>query len=197
MLDNAYTPRLSHSITLITTACLLLIVAGKWGDDFTFSVCAGAAALFIIIAVVVLFWLGNRERIAFYDKLQDVAEAIRDLEPNQWQALGIAFPTLRIRWNGTPLRYIEDTDITQEELERFIADSTDRQISPERNWSNGRDRRTWLKIKTWLEGNEWIIEHSAAGSHSWLWKGNVYYTLRERYCDQKTFTNLNASKSVG
>ncbi len=149
------------------------------------------------IAVVVLFWLGNRERIAFYEKLREVAEAIRDLEPNQWQALGIAFPTLRIRFAGRPLRMIEDTDILQAELERFIANSTDRQISPERNWSNGKDRRAWLRIKTWLEENELIDEHSAAGNHSWLWRGNAYYTIRDRYCEPKRFADLQAGKSVG
>lgn len=188
---DEYSPRLSQAVFLALFGCALFGVSGVKlsGDMLTAGMVCGV--LLVIFSVVVMLFLVNRERIAFYRTASNFAEQLSHLDQDQWQALGIAFPVLRIHWNGQPLQLLEDSDITIQEFRRFMEDSDFRQISAERNWSSGRDRRTWLRIKSWLELKEYIHPVSAAGNHSWLWRGNIYMHLKERYLGAEPLRNLN------
>jgi hypothetical protein len=190
---NTYNPRISHSVYLIVFGCLLMGMAGNMFEGTALAVSLIGGTMMMILAVLVAWFLANRERIAFYDAVTRLAEQLSRLDQDQWRALGIAFPTLRIHWDGTPTQLLEDSDITLDEFARFMKDSNPHQISPERNWSNGRERRTWLRIKTWLESCGYIKQQSAAGNHSWLWIGNSFYTLRERYLAAKPLPNLGGT----
>lgn len=187
---DLYTPKLSHAIQLVFIALALFLVGGTWATDDQFFAIQVTSGILLVFSVAIMFWLNNREQIAFYDALGRFSESIRQMDHDQWQALGIRVPALRVRWHGRPVQMIEDTDITVEDLEAFMEDSTASQISPVRNWSNGIERRRWERIKSWLESQNYIVKNSAAGSHSWLWRGQSYYTVKERYLAEQQIKSL-------
>lgn len=188
---DEYSPRLSHAVTLAISGCAAFGYSGLYLSGKALIAGEMCGVLLVIFSIIIMVFLGNRERIAFYRSASHFAEQLSHLDQDQYQALGIAFPVLRIHWNGQPVQLIEDSDFTLEDFRRFMDDSDFRQISPERNWSSGRDRRTWLRIKNWLELKEYIHPVSAVGNHSWLWKGNIYMHLKERYLGAEPLRNLN------
>ena len=151
------------------------------------------AIAFVIMAALIFALMFLEQRRSFYHTMAYFAEQLARLNPDQWQALGIAFPHLRIRWKGKPIKFFEDTQATMEEFERFMRDSNTRQISPERNWSSGPDRRAWREIVEWLIEQGYIYRDSAAGNHSWLWRGAMHAHLWQRYIEgtERTLADLN------
>lgn len=196
MKKEPYQPRLSHAVGLVFMGCIVIAYAAVNFNDAVLSISLLTGGLFYLFSIAVMWWLTSRERIAFYDAVTRLAERLSELDPDQWQALGIAFPTLRIHWNGRPLQFIEDSDFTVDEFRRFMEDSDFRQISPMRNWSNGRDRRTWERIKTWLEVRGYVHHYSASGNHSWLWRGNAYPVLKIRYLGGEQIPELEQTPIV-
>lgn len=190
---DAYKPKLSHA-TL--TAALTIFFAGlyayptRWDDAWLI----GGVIFGLLTASIVALIFVEQRRI-FYHSLAYFADSLSKLNPEQYQALGIRFPHLRIRWRGEAIQYFEDTGATMENFARFMSDSSIRQISPERNWNGGPDRRAWAEIKGWLEEQGYIYQSSAAGNHSWLWRGNTYAILKQRYLIQNEIEDLNAAEA--
>lgn len=188
---NNYKPQLWHAIF---TALLGIVCTGlyayptRWENAWLI----GSITFLLMTAAVFALVFAEQHR-SFYHTMAYFADKLAALNPDQWQALGIRFPHLRIRWKGKPIHFFEDTQATMDELERFMRDSNTRQISPERNWSSGPDRRAWMEIKDWLEDNGYIYQQSAAGNHSWLWRGNMHSILWTRYIEgiEHTLPNLN------
>lgn len=164
-----HNPRLWKSWLLLIIGCCILLASLRF-PYWPIYLLGGLTIVLAISETVLLF---ARSRIDFYRAVTALADKLKDLSPNQFSALGIAFPTLRIRFEGEPLQYIEDTDIQKSELAQFLAGSGLQQTMPERNWiSNGWRRERYFSILRWLEENKWIYKDSAAGNHSWLWRGS-------------------------
>ena len=144
----------------------------------------------ILMAFLIWILLFQEAANEKYRTITAFGNMLAKLDPDQWSALGIAFPHIRIKWTGKPLKFFEDTDITLEDFECFMQDSDGRQISPERNWANGPDRRKWQMIKDWLEAKEYIYSQSASGNHSWLWRGDMYRILWQHYIQSEGIPNL-------
>jgi hypothetical protein len=188
---NNYIPKLSHAV-LCTIAGIIFTGLLAQPSQWEYAWLVGAIA-FITIAALIFVLLFLEARRSFYNTMAYLAERLAQLNPDQWQAMGIAFPHLRIRWKGKPIQFFEDTQATLDDFERFMRDSNTRQISPERNWSSGPDRRAWREIAEWLIANKYIYEQSASGNHSWLWRGNMHALLWQRYIEgtERTVPNLN------
>ena len=72
----------------------------------------------------------------------------------------------------------ENTQVSIELFRLFLQTSNDRYISPRRDWYTVEQPEwAWIEIEGWLEDHDKIVSDSAAGSHSWLWKGNSYQHL--------------------
>lgn len=168
-----YIPRLWHAIILFLLGC-----AALWLSLSGWPLIAGIGLILMAAFVLILLWRDSMNE--YYRTITAFGNMLAKLTPDQWSALGIAFPHIRIRWKGKPIKFFEDTSATMEDWERFLDDSNWKQISPERNWK-GADLRKWEQIKGWLEEHNFIIRDSAAGQHSWLWRGNMYSILRDRY----------------
>jgi hypothetical protein len=190
---NNYIPKLSHAVT----TCLLGIIfigALAYASPWQVAFLVGAIA-FISMSALIFALLFLEQRRSFYHTVAYFADRLAQLDPDQWQALGIAFPHLRIRWSGQPIQFFEDTSATMEQFERFMRDSDHRQISPERNWSGGPQRRAWREIVNWLQRQEYIYKDSAAGNHSWLWRGDMRRVLWQRYIKDQ-FVDVNKLEEV-
>ena len=188
---NNYIPKLWHAVI---TALVGIIFTGllAYPSPWDAAYLIGAIA-FVVMAALIFALMFLEQRRSFYHTMAYFAEQLARLNPDQWQALGIAFPHLRIRWKGKPIHFFEDTQATMDEFERFMRDSNTRQISPERNWSSGPDRRAWREIVEWLIEQGYIYRDSAAGNHSWLWRGAMHAHLWQRYIEgtERTLADLN------
>lgn len=177
---DQYTPKPWHMVVAVFLGAASLAVSGFM--DGRPAAAGLMAALFLwLLAGAVLALLILEARRQFYETVSHFASELAKLDPDRWQALGIQFPQLRIRYRGETLVFFEDTAATFTDFERFMRDSDLREISPERNWSNGPERRRWAEIKNWLEGRKYIYPQSASGNHSWLWRGDMYRVLWQRY----------------
>lgn len=192
-----YNPRLSHAVFCLVFGAVLIATSGLWFSGVA-AVSIGAAGFILCVySIWIMIWLRNRESIEFYDSVTRLAEQLTHLDVDQWNALGIRFPTLRIQYNGEPVLMVENSGVRLDDFERFMNDSNARYVSPERNWSQGRKRRAWHQIMKWLEINQYIYPDSAAGSHSWLWRGNSYNLLIDRYITPHVRVgNLNAQEEI-
>jgi hypothetical protein len=175
-----YTPKLSHAVFLVFLSFAVFVIGSFVLPDREFVAAIIASVVFMIFSFLVMGFLANEQRIAFYHTIAMLSDSIRNLEADQWQAIGIYYPTLRIKWNGKPMQYLEDTEITLHQLERFMNDSDAKQVVPKRDWT-GRQRRVWENIVRWLLQKNYIRHDSATGNHSYLWRGDAFHQLRERY----------------
>lgn len=181
-----FEPRFRHIAVSLLLGLALIAASLYYLSDALMFAALVVGLLFIVLSVFVVGWINNRERAVFYSSLTGFARELAALDPDQYGALGIRFPMLRLRWRGKPVLTVEDSDVTLEHFEIFMQDSNFQQIAPERIWNTSvRPRPVWMKLRSWLEKNEYIYRESAAGSHSWLWRGNAYHTLREHYLTSK------------
>jgi len=124
------------------------------------------------LAAIWIFIAGLWQSKSDYNlSLARVAEQIRMMNPEQWNALGIRYPELRIKFHGKPIQYLEDSDIRLECFQKFLDDSDEYQFAPERLYGDGTQlRNQWRMSRDWLIGKGFIIDNSAAGNHTWLWR---------------------------
>jgi hypothetical protein len=130
-------------------------------------------------------------RSEFNISMVSMAKAISELSPDQWQALGIAFPHLRVRWHGKPIEYIDDTDVRLDAFEIFMRDSNEYETAPQRNYGDDTLlRRQWHLWIAYLKANDHIIADSASGNHSYLWRGGAFQHLR-KFLKMPVLVDLN------
>ena len=183
-----YSPKPIH---LIFAA--LFFIAGSWSIADSFWLAIGLWSLGSL-AGIWIFLAGLWQVKSDYNySLVEVARQIREMQPEQWQALGIRYPELRIRWRGKPIAYLEDSDIRVEDLQRFVDDSDEYQFAPERLYGEGtRTRAQWKLCRDWLIDQHFLIDNSAGGNHSWLWRSGRRGQLISMYLiPELKLKNLN------
>ena len=191
-----HTPRLWKALITLISGTLTLGLGGYYAPDgWPLWACLIAAAGLLAASVFEAALLAGRERITYYDTIRLFGEMLSGLDPSDRDALGIQFPSLRLRWTGQPVIFFEDTDATQSDFERFMRDGNGYQISPMRHWSTGPQRHKWESIRDWLISNQYIYADSAAGSHSWLWRGDMYRVLWQRYMETDNLPDLTQLES--
>lgn len=176
-----YTPKLSHAILTAALGIASLVYGGINLSGLAMTGTSLFGFLMIGYSIAIMYWVGRREYIELVQAWTAFADQLSRLDADQWQVLGIRFPVLRIHWQGKPVQLFEDTGVRLEYFIQFMDNSNAKYVSPERNWANGPRRRTWQQLMTWLETNNFVYPDSASGNRSWLWRGNAYDILRERY----------------
>jgi len=174
-------------MTLVKLFCataftLLLASLIVWIDEWVIEIIAWIfIGLVVWYCIALLIGTGNEEAARKYQMLGDFASSISKLGVDQWNAMGFHFPILRFKlFKGQVLELFEDTKATRAQFIHFLKTSDRAQISPERYWNTSEyPRWAWQEIKTWLETNDppYIYKDSAAGNHSWLWRGNAHAHL--------------------
>lgn len=176
-----YTPKLSHAIFTAALGFAALIYSGVNLQGISLAGVSLFGFLMLTYSVWVMSWVSNREYIEKIRAQTGFADQLSRLDADQWQALGIRFPVIRIHWQGKPIQLFEDTGVRMEDFFQFMDNSNPKYVSPERNWANGPRRRTWHQLMQWLKENNFVYPDSASGNRSWLWRGSAYNVLRERY----------------
>lgn len=185
---NEYTPKPHHLLwpTAFFIGGTLAWIDAAWTmTGLALYSLGGLSALWI-------FYVGTLQARSDYNhSMVSMAEAISKLSPDQWQALGIAFPHLRVRWHGKPIEYVDDTDIRLEAFERFMQDSNEYQVAPERTYGDGTLlRRQWFLWIAWLKTQKFLIDDSASGNHSYLWRGGAFQQCK-KYLRMPMLVDLN------
>lgn len=173
-----YTPKLHHAF-VSALICVIFIALGFRAQGRLLLALNLGALLFglmtaVIMALLVLESL-NRRVVVMTEWMQAFAR----LDDEGRAAVAFSFPYMRYRMKSGEVReYFEDTNVSIEQFRLFLKTSNGKYISPERDWSNAdMPRWVWQEIFLWLQGNDYVVPDSAAGSHSWLWKGNAYRHL--------------------
>lgn len=186
-----YTPRIFHAVftALLIIICLLL---GVRYVRYQFAFNCGAIIFTIILLIVLLLLVMNGYSVVI-DSMTSFAVAFSKLDDEGRAAMAFQFPMMRYEMKRGRVRAMfEETGVTIEQFRLFLQTSNRKYISPEREWcTSEKPRAVWIEIKDWLEANDRIIIDSAAGSHSWLWKGNSYNHLMAYWMSGRTLTNLN------
>ena len=177
-----YTPKLSHAVGLLLLGLSIMLAGSYMADGLPFAIMEGGGVIVCVFSFVVMNWVDGSSKKEMYKTATSFAEKLAALDPDQYNALGIRFPTLRISFRGRPVVLVEDSDFQLKHFRLFLEDSNYRQVVAERDW-NSRERPRYVhqKIVRWLELHEYVHKDSAAGSHSHLWRGASCQFLINRY----------------
>ena len=150
------------------------------------------AVSFFVVSGVILFLLvleGLNHRVEI---MTEFARAIGQLDDEARAMMAFEFPHMRYKMKRGEIRQMfEDTNVPIEMFRRFLQTSNDRYISPRRDWYKAdQPEWAWIEIKDWLEEHDKILPDSAAGPHSWLWKGNSYQHMTAYWMSGRTLTGV-------
>ena len=189
-----YNPKpLDAMITAVV--CIVLIAMGYKAPARVLTALNIGALIFAIITAIILWVLILEAANRRVDVITEWMKQFSRLDEEARAAVAFQFPTVRYRMRRGHVREMfEDTNVTIEQFRLFLQTSNGKYISPERDWnSKEKPRDVWTEIKDWLEGMDYIISDSAAGSHSWLWKGNAYNHLMAYWMSGRNLKDLSAS----
>jgi hypothetical protein len=188
-----YIPKLHHAMITALFCVVFIALCGK-AQGSVLLACKIGALFFAIMTAVILAMLVLEELNRRVDAMTSWMIAFSHLDDEGRAAVAFTFPTMRYRMRkGVVREMFEDTSVTIEQFRLFLKTSNDRYISPRRDWVNAdMPQAAWEEIKLWLEEHDYIIQDSAAGSHSWLWKGQAYQHLMAYWMSGRTLMNMGA-----
>jgi hypothetical protein len=176
-----YEPKLSHAIFVLLLGAALIISGTLWRNVAAFALLvAGATCWALVLLVCVLLVIGERRK--YIDAVSMQVRELRQMDPEQWNALGlIHLPYLNIVWTGET-SVIWEGVVPMEYFDHFMRTSNDAQISPERGWNSTEyPARIWTQIYGRLLQLGFIVPDSAAGNHSYRWQPGAVAELWARY----------------
>jgi hypothetical protein len=177
-----YNPQLWHAITtaLVSIGWMAL---GAWLDTKETAriaaVMYAGALIFAILTGAVMWMLIVQTLGQHLERQTRFADVFHRLDDEARRALAFQFPSMRYHMKRGFVRpYFEDTQVPIETFRLFLQLSNDKYIAPRRDWyTTEQPEWAWEEIFSWLHANDKIVPDSAAGSHSWLWRGSAYQQL--------------------
>jgi hypothetical protein len=187
-----YVPKLIHAIITALICIGLMLLGAKLSSRLAAAMNIGAL-IFAIMTVVVLWMLIVQTLGEHLERQTRFAEVFNMLDEEARRALAFQFPSMRYHMKRGIVRpYFENTEVPIEMFRHLLQTSNDKYVSPRRDWYTAeRPEWAWLEIMTWLEENDKIVPDSAAGSHSWLWKGTAYQQLMAYWMAGRKIANMN------
>ena len=187
-----YIPKLHHAFiaAVFCAVCIGLAGVTRGSVSTAFKVLALISGFGSVIVLVLLLMEGINGMVRAQT---DWMEEFGKLDDEGRAAVAFVFPQVRYRMKRGEVRgMFEDTNVPIEMFRLFLQTSNDRYISPERDWSSAdMPRWVWLEIFEWLDAQDYIVRESAAGSHSWLWKGNAYQHLMAYWMAGRRVENIS------
>lgn len=186
-----YVPKIHHAIITIAIVMLLIALGARAQGRLLIALNFGAL-LYLVMTIIILWMLVLKSYDEHWETLSEFAKVYNQLDDEARAALGFAFPTMAYRMKRGEVRgYFESTNVTIDQFRLFLQTSNDKQISPRRDWyTKDAPEWAWEEIKEWLEDKNYIIQDSAAGSHSWLWNGEAYKHLMAYWMAGRELKNI-------
>lgn len=175
----SYTPKLYDAIIAAMLCILCLVISGKASRSIASAFNYGAV-MFGVLFLIVILLLIRESNIRRIDAMTSFAEKIVGLDDEGRAMMAFEFPYLRYHMKRGEVReYFEDTNVPMEMFKEFLRTSDQKYISPRRDWCTSKKPEwAWIEIKEDLEARGLIVSDSAAGSHSWKWRGHAYEHIK-------------------
>ena len=164
---NDYTPRVSHFFVPLCMAAI--------GGVFLYSgwiVMAWLVFSLTALSGLFIFWIGwLQTRAEFMRSVASPAHELQTLNPEQYRALGIRVPELRVYSSGTePIIMVEDRNLKYEFLRELLIACDDKQFVPSSRYDKETvDLKQWKEAANLLMERGYLIVGSAAGNHTLFW----------------------------
>lgn len=170
-----YQPKLLHASMTAFIAVALIALTNIAGGN-VFNALAVGAAVFLLMTFIIVWMIAYSHR---FDTIVRYIEAFIQLDPEQRAALAYNIPALRlVARRGRVVELFEDTQATSEHIRLFLVDSTPEVTSSQHAWNTAeKPRWAWEEIYDWLVRFGKVIPDSAAGSHSYRWRGTAYKSM--------------------
>lgn len=192
-----YMPKLQHAIAT-AFICIVLIAFSAKAQGRVLTALTVGALIFALMTALILWWIAleniNRRVVVITEWMHE----FNQLDDEGRAAVAFQFPTVRYRMKRGEVRGLfEDTQVPIELFRYFLQTSNSKSISPERYWCTvDQPRWVWTEIQRWLQENDYIIPDSAAGSHSWLWKGEAFNHLKAYWMAGHIMRDMNATPAT-
>jgi len=192
-----FIPKFHHLMVSIFFSVAFLALGAVVSGRVYMAFNMGAGAFFVVAAIIMFLIIleGLNRRV---EVMTEFAIAIGKLDDEARAMLAFEFPHMRYNMKRGELRQMfEDTQVSIETFRLFLQTSNDRYISPRRDWYTAdRPEWAWIEIKDWLEEHDKILPDSAAGPHSWLWKGNSYQHMCAYWMAGRTLTGVVYAQEI-
>ena len=191
----SYIPKLHHAMITAIICVVFIALCGKAQGSVLLALKIGAV-IFAIMTAVIMALLVIEEANRRVEVMTDWMNAFAKLDDEGRAAVAFSFPMMRYRMKKGEVREMfEDTNATIEHFRLFLKTSNDRYISPRRDWqTTERPAWAWDEIESWLEANGYILPDSAAGQHSWLWKGNAWRHLMAYWLAGRNIADMTTNE---
>jgi len=175
-----HSPRLWKAIATVCLGVAMSALAVLVKNETAFWVVFLAGLAFIVLGFVEAL-MANLKYI--YDVRENqyhiqlrVIEALTNADAEARNAIGVKLPQFNFVYCEEPGIFWQDTDVPYQIFKEFLQESSDQHTAPERDWKARGVvyHRYWMQIYNKLVEMGLVLEQSAAGSHSQLWKGSGY-----------------------
>jgi hypothetical protein len=176
-----YTPRIWHAAGMLLLCVLMIALCGLRGArGWVLVALLFGAFMFALMSAAVLWMLMLQAYDSRLEKMIELAKMYTNMDDEARQAFAFQFPSMQYRMKRGQVRaFFEDTNVPIEMFKLFLQTSDKKYVSARRNWyGTDRPEWAWIAIMEWLKERDLIFPDSAAGSHSWMWKGNSWNYLQ-------------------
>lgn len=178
--DHEHVPRLSKALITLVLGFIVLALSWKINNNGMFwSVFAGAV-LTILLGLGEVYLLVADSLRRDIDVQVDMVRALANAPSEVRDAIGLLWPRYNFKFTGAPVVEWENT-VPVDVFYKFMQDSNEQYISPERNWPEVEPRRQWHLIRSRLIELDLVLPDSAAGPKSDLWRVNGYKHAWDRW----------------
>jgi hypothetical protein len=180
-MNNEHVPRLSKALFVSGLGFVVLIFSWKLNDIGMFWSAFVAGVFFVLLGLSECYFLIAESLRQDIMAKESIIKALANSDGEVRNAVGVWWPEFCFEFTDVPVITWQGTDVSLETFRRFMLDSNEQYISPERNWAPGLERREWEKIRNKLQELGLVIPDSAAGPRSWLWRINGYKHAYNRW----------------
>ena len=189
---SEFTPKFHHLMVSIFLVVGFTALSAATSGRVIVACIVGAGSFLLVTGIVLLLLIieGLNRRV---EVMTEFANAIGKLDDEARAMMAFEFPHMEYHMKRGEVRAMfENTQVSIELFRLFLQTSNDRYISPRRDWcTTDQPEWAWIEIKGWLEAHDKIVPDSAAGPHSWLWKGNSYQHLHAYWMAGRKLINMS------
>jgi len=115
-------------------------------------------------------------RTRHYMIQKEVIDSLAKADPDVRNAIGAWFPRYNFVYAGQPITCWQDTIVPIDIFREFMKASNEQYTVPLRDWKaqGATYHRYWVLIYEKLVELELVVKDTAAGSHSYMWRGRGY-----------------------
>jgi hypothetical protein len=175
-----YQPKLWHVFEALIFGAVFFYASIYWSAAQEWLVVEGLLCWGCVLLIWVRMIMDTRRQ--FLDAQTKWFEQLRQMDPEQWRALGLINPpVINVTWEGETVIVWEGV-VPMKYFDHFLRTSNDSQTSPKRDWNTKEyPERMWISIYERLVQLGYVIPDSADGNRSYRWRTGMCGEAWRRY----------------